>query len=456
MTNTRRFAFRIAAVALGLLPFAALEAGLALAGVGAASRDPLAGFDRSDPLFQRVGERFEVAPHRRKFFAPDGFAATKPPDGFRVFVLGGSTVQGRPWSLETSFPAFVSIALEAAFPGRELEIVNCGGISYASYRLQAIAAEVLEHEPDLLVLCTGHNEFLEDVEYGLVRDLPAGVTSLLGWIARTRTGQWFLGSTADRGELPTGDVETRLDAPEGLERFTWDPDRHAAVLARFRRSVAHIAAACAAHDVPLVLVDPPANLRDCPPFKSREPTPPPLDTDGRDPLATLQHTARAHATFPHHAATAFAHARSLDRAGRHDEARDAYVAAKDLDLCPLRILEPMRTALAAIAAEHDLRIVDAHGLLETSCRDGIAGAERLADHVHPTIRGHQEIAIALAPHVATAAGVALPDDFTARAEAAFQRHTDSLPPVYFARGRAVLEQLDRWASGRVGAPYRDD
>ncbi len=48
--------------------------------------------------------------------------------------------------------------LQAAGSEVEYEVVNCGGVSYASYRLVPILDEVLPYEPDVIVLCLYYND----------------------------------------------------------------------------------------------------------------------------------------------------------------------------------------------------------------------------------------------------------------------------------------------------------
>src|SRR5258706_16184905 len=56
---------------------------------------------------------------------------------------------------------------------RRLQGVNCGGVSYASYRLAPIVREVLNYQPDLVIVATGENEFLEDRTYHSVKSRSA-------------------------------------------------------------------------------------------------------------------------------------------------------------------------------------------------------------------------------------------------------------------------------------------
>ena len=165
LTRRRRWMFRLAAILIGLSPFLLLEVVFRVADIGRQRElgDPYIGFSAIHPLFElnAAGDCYEVAASRQEFFRPDRFLASKPQDEFRVFCLGGSTVQGRPFAIETSFTTWLELSLQAAAPNTKWRVVNCGGVSYASYRLAPIMEEILAYEPDLIILYTGHNEFLE-------------------------------------------------------------------------------------------------------------------------------------------------------------------------------------------------------------------------------------------------------------------------------------------------------
>jgi hypothetical protein len=93
-------------MAIGLSPFVLAEMALALLGLGSPddAPDPFAGFSAVRSLFvlDATGQRWEIARARQGYFRPDGFDAEKRPDEFRIFCLGGSTVQGRPYASGSS------------------------------------------------------------------------------------------------------------------------------------------------------------------------------------------------------------------------------------------------------------------------------------------------------------------------------------------------------------------
>ena len=146
------------------------------------------GFDPASSLFvtNASGDRLVTRETRVKFFVKESFPVEKEDGVFRVFCLGGSTVQGRPWSIETAFPAWLELSLQAAAPERRWEVVNCGGVSYASYRLTHVLKEVLRYQPDLILLCTGHNEFLEDLTYGAQKNAPLTMVRRNEWLMQFR------------------------------------------------------------------------------------------------------------------------------------------------------------------------------------------------------------------------------------------------------------------------------
>src|SRR5690606_27327237 len=157
----RRRLFIAGAALCGLLPLLGLEAGLRLAGVGdeITYQDPLVGFSRVSPLCERDDDAgvYRTARSHQAAFEEQQVSIQQPASGIRIFCLGGSTVRGRPYTTESAFARWLQIELAARDPDHNYEVVNCGGLSYASYRLSRILEEVLAYEPDLIIVATGHN-----------------------------------------------------------------------------------------------------------------------------------------------------------------------------------------------------------------------------------------------------------------------------------------------------------
>jgi lysophospholipase L1-like esterase len=470
-------AFRALAVLLGLLPLALLEMLCVVFGWGAADPGlgPYEEIHVPAPLFElnSTGERYQIAVARQEFFRPDSFAARKGDDEFRIFCLGGSTVQGRPYSIETSFTTWLELHLRAADRRVDWDVVNCGGVSYASYRLLPILREVLQYEPDLIVLCTGHNEFLEDRSYRRFTRRPAWIARGQQLAAGLRTyrllhaGYWRLRAPASSESASSGpvlptEVQAVLDSHDGLAVYHRDETWRRAVIAHYGFNLERMLLATEEAGVPTILVNPVSNLRDCPPFKSqhRAQLRPEEEVQwksawnearehyGRDIRRSLALLQQARHIDDQYAGLHYQLGQCYDVLGDTQRARYHFLQAKELDICPLRMLEPMHRILHEVARDSGVALVDARQLIERRCRAQIADDSWMLDHVHPSIRGHQLIADALAETMVRE-GIFHPDQgWSQRRDDAYQQQLDSLDELYFQEGKRRLEGLRVWARGR--------
>lgn len=105
---------------------------------------------------QARGSRFITNPRKNGIFIEQSFSASKASNAFRIFILGGSSVN---WLGEFTD---LKSRLSARFPGRRIEIINAGGLSYGSNRLLLVFQEILSYTPDLIIVYSGNNEFEEE------------------------------------------------------------------------------------------------------------------------------------------------------------------------------------------------------------------------------------------------------------------------------------------------------
>lgn len=421
MRITRKFVFALIPVAILWL---VIEAGLRLAGVSSVleNEDPFVGFEATLPLFIRGQDphgqpTFFTAPNKRRFFNAQHFAGQKAPDSRRVFCLGGSTTYGRPYGDATSFCGWLRATLPVIEPALSWEVVNAGGISYASYRVAAVVDEIAMYQPDLLVVYTGHNEFLEERTYRGMRDTPgwrrwldrrlrglrsyALLEAALGRGARRTT-------TANRDTL-AAEVKTRLDSSIGLDAYTRDDELAANVAEHFRLNLERIVHRGRRSGAEVMLIVPADNLSDSAPFKSE------LSSDlAEDKVAEFHATLeagraalrrgalrsardrleRAVALAPRHALARYELGRVLLAEGAHEAASRQFTAARDEDVCPLRARSEFVAAIRDVASRLNVPTVDFPKLI---ARQGgpdrsPRGADWFLDHVHPTIEGHRVLA----------------------------------------------------------------
>jgi hypothetical protein len=468
----RRVLFRIGLLLVVLAPLGMIECVFRIWGPdpGVGQEDPYISFAGSRPLFVRNadGTRFETDPERLFYFCPQTFPASKTKNTFRIFCIGGSTVQGRPYSAETAFSTWLKLNLEVLCPQRNIEVVNCGGISYASYRLRPILQELLGYEPDLLFLYTGQNEFLEERTYHRLKRVPRPLIRLHRSLLRLHSYRVVNHAVHSRQalkrpklELPL-EVNPKLDLEAGAQTYQRDLPGQQGTIEHFRYNLEQMVRMAQQADIPIVLMNPISNLKDCPPFKSEfradltEQERQRIDLlwekarhwDKTDPWGKLSLMEQAVALDSSHAGLLFQAGKSALLTGNLEKSQQWFIQAKEQDICPLRMLEPMHEIVKQVAAENAVPLVDVWQLIEERTEDRIPGRQWLIDHVHPTIAGHQLIADALTDAMAGMKLLRNSSDWKNKRRSRWEDHLASLKEGYYQEGFVHLKMLEAWARRR--------
>ncbi len=107
--------------------------------------------------------RHEVGAEAGRFFLvpgfrPSRFQAAKPAGTVRIFTFGGSSTFGL-LAAGSPFTKILRERLPEAL-GSPVEVVNLGCPGWAGDRVATLLRETLAFDPDLLVVYSGHNEYL--------------------------------------------------------------------------------------------------------------------------------------------------------------------------------------------------------------------------------------------------------------------------------------------------------
>jgi lysophospholipase L1-like esterase len=335
-------------------------------------------------------------------------------------------------------------------------------------------AELLEREPDLFVIYSGHNEFLEDRTYGELKVLPRWLSwfhlilldlrlySLAhDFVAGHRRGRAGAGERA--GTVLPAEVQTRLDLEDGLNGYHRDDEWRRNTVEHFRFNLEKMVRMARRAGVPVILMNPASNLADCPPFKSEHGAGLPenvarrvdeiwqraRDLEPDDMQGKVLLLEQAVALDGRHAGLLYHLGRCFESLGRLDEAKRYFERAKEEDVCPLRIIEPMHESIRMVARDYSVPLIDVKALFEERCEGGIVGDEMLLDHVHPSIGGHQLIAMELFRVMAGMNMTADPPGWKAARDELWRQQISSLDSAYYARGEARLQRLLEWSRGRI-------
>lgn len=356
-------------------------------------------------------------------FRPARLAVKKPPGLLRVFALGGSTTYGLYVGARDAFPARLETLLRERLK-RPVEVINLGCPGFASDRVDALLPRVLELQPDLLVVVTGHNEMLGG-NVGPTAGLSPALR-LRAWLLRTSTlfAWWnhLLAGTLRRVEteqvreevaaLRAGQIPTYV--PEEVPasaRVPPDAAFRERAARRFAAHVADILARARKAGVPVLFGVPAANLRSPPGLSvhaagfARKPE---FDTalragkallEAGKPERALERLDEAIRLSPGYAAAHYARGDALRALGREEEARAAYRRAVDCDARTHRITTPLEQALLTTLRKAGVEPVDLRPVLQPHLDDATRDA-LFVDHLHPTAEGHARIAAALLPRAA--------------------------------------------------------
>jgi len=421
-----------------LLPLAAIliffllvEGGLTLIGVKPAltEEDPFVGFASNVPLFvsgpaPQGNQLLTTAANKLEYFNQQTFPARKAAGTYRIFSLGGSTTYGRPYNDATSFSGWLRELLPEADRSKNWEVINAGAISYASYRVAHLMEELINYQPDLFIIYTGHNEFLEERTYHKLKQMPAVVRSTVGLLAHTRTWAGMKMALNKLGAFPeeqkgtkeqlSVEVNTILDRSVGPDRYSRDDQLRENILQHYRISLKRMAELARSAGAKVIFVTPASNLKECTPFKSQHSNG--LDaaeikrsekllaeakaaTDRENWQGALTSLDTALAFDPRDAELLYRRGQVLLALGRNDEAETALRQARDEDVCPLRALTPMRRIVSEVARDQGAPLVDFVDILQQRTQREhnypIPGKEYFLDHVHPTIEGNKLLALAL-------------------------------------------------------------
>jgi len=433
----------LAVVAVAVF-FGAVELVLASFGVRPMllAEDPLVGFAENVPQFVENTRPdgtvvMQTARNKRGLFNHQEFPLDKAGNSYRIFCMGGSTTYGRPYGDRVSFCGWLRTYLKAADPSRNWEVINAGGISFASYRVAKLMSELSSYQPDLFIVYSGQNEFLEQRSYGALLNLPGWVLNMNAALSGTRTYTAMKGmidalqsdslKQAQQRNKLSGEVDEILNHTIGPESYHRDDALKQQIVTHYRLNMARMVSIARSAGADILFVRPAINIKDMSPFKSDH-------REGLDQPALREWEALYRRATEHQAAgetgealAGYRQALLIDdryaelhyrigqvlfSEGQYDAAEQAFRRAVEEDIAPLRILESMQQAITEVAAEEAVPLVDFPAIIRKAYLaeydHAIFGKEFFPDHVHANMEGYRLLGLALLDELIRE-GIAVPD-----------------------------------------------
>jgi tetratricopeptide (TPR) repeat protein len=207
--------------------------------------------------------------------------------------------------------------------------------------------ELVRHEPDLFIIYTGHNEFLEKRTYDRLLRTPEFMRDLASLASRLRLYSLLSDVIYPGKDVLETEIDAVLDNSVGPEDYHRDDPMRDAVLEHFRISLQRMTRIGQESGAEIIFVTPASNIRDFSPFKAdpsagldsarihqvgllKESIAEHLDNQEHEQAADL--AIQALAIDPRDAEILFLEGRALLALGKIDEARRAFIAARDEDI----------------------------------------------------------------------------------------------------------------------------
>jgi len=399
----------ILALLVILLPLAMAEMAVRVVGIRVAD-DPYLQFGPVPAFFTKKnidGREFYQAADRKLYRERNiVFPVKKDPGTFRIFCLGASASAGWPHPSQEIYSAYLEEALKRAYPGQKIEVINVSAHSYPTYRVRMILQEIINLEPDLLIIDSGDNEFIEPRVYSVKEHWYDPLAKLAdhSHLFRILRGnplarRWFPENTlpADYVTFQRGKMDAQV-APDVRK----DPKQFERVKEHYAFAIESMVKSAKVRGIPVILVTVPVNLRDWHPNVSYQALQG-ADLDrwqahydrGRaallrnDPETAVKELRLAASLDPLHAETHFFLGRALEMKGEFQESLKELSLARDLDYYPSRTISDFNATSREVASRYDNAVLaDAEAAFWAASAPRAPGFEYFLDYVHPTKRGN--------------------------------------------------------------------
>ena len=305
----------------------------------------------------------------------DIFLKKKPINCYRIFVLGGSTTAGYPYEDNLMFSRILQKRLQDAFPEKYIEMVNTATAAINSYALLDFIDEIIENDPDALLIYAGHNEFYGAFGVASTESLGKFRWFIRAYLSLTRYKtvlfvrdvlvQLRLGVarlfSGDSEIEPSSTLMERLVGDQSiiLGSITYELGKQ-----QFEENLSKIIEKAKENNVRILLSELVSNVKDQKPFVSVESE-----------------------QYPK-AETIYNNAKSLVQQNRFDEAKGQFYWAKDLDCLRFRASEEFNKIIRHMASKYDINVVAMKNRFESASPNGLIGNNMMLEHLHPNIDGY--------------------------------------------------------------------
>lgn len=305
----------------------------------------------------------------------NSFSKIKTDNTFRVFIVGGSSAAGYPYSPNGDFGLYIKKKLEILYPESTIEIINVALTATNTYTIRDLMPGIIKQKPDLILFYAGHNEYYGALGVGSMESIGQArsvvnfmlsLEQFKSYIFFRDIINWIISSFSDdasvKSEKRSGTLMSRMAKDQTI---ALNSEVFNLGLKQFSGNLADILEMCKNKNIPIILGTLTCNLRDQKPFIS-------IESDDLDSAEDIFNIAAQNLENPKEALRLFRY-------------------AKDLDGLRFRAPEKINQIIKELAEKNKFPFVDIDSIFNSVSPYGIIGDNLMTDHLHPTFDGYKLI-----------------------------------------------------------------
>ncbi len=303
----------------------------------------------------------------------DAFDILKRESAFRVFVLGGSSAQGFPFSPNGTFSRYIRDRLELIYPNKYIEVVNLGITATNSYTIRDLIPGVLEQNPNLILIYAGHNEYYGAFGVGSTENIGNSrkLVNFLIWLNKFKSAELIRNGITSVLTLFSSDAGQKTDRGGTLmarivkeQLIPFNSESYNIGVEQFEGNFEAILQITKDASVPVVIGTLVSNLKDQKPFIS-------IGSGSNE-----------------NADSVYLKAQHQLKLGNMHSADSLFRFAKDLDALRFRAPEKINEIIKKLTDKFNCGFIDVDSVFNANSQDGIVGNNLTVDHLHPSLSGY--------------------------------------------------------------------
>jgi tetratricopeptide (TPR) repeat protein len=324
-------------------------------------------------LNPEVARRYFYNTENVPYSNQNAFDVIKKENSFRVFILGGSSAAGYPFSPNGDFGRYIKKRLELEYPTTKIEVINIALTAVNSYTLRDLFPGVLEQKPDLILIYAGHNEYYGALGVGSVESLGSSpfIINTALYLNRFKTFELLRNVLKDIIGIFSKNNSASESGGTLMARMAKDKliklnsDVYYAGLRQFESNMSDILEEAKDSKVPVILGTLTYNLKDQHPFIS-------VNSEGLPVANNVYNEAKI----------------SLSE-GNIPKADSLYRLAKDLDGLRFRAPEAFNQIIIKLGKKFNCPVAPVDMEFGKASPERIVGNNLMVDHLHPTLEGYR-------------------------------------------------------------------